>query len=56
LLTLIGGAYRVEDHQISGAPHWLNSEKYDIAAQIPQTLSDQLHRTVLDKTGLAGIL
>ena len=33
LLTLIGDAYRVEDHRISGAPQWLISEKYDIEAK-----------------------
>jgi uncharacterized protein (TIGR03435 family) len=34
MLAFIGGAYRVEDHQISGAPDWLNSEKYDIEAKM----------------------
>lgn len=38
MLALIGGAYRVEDQQISGAPDWLNSEKYDIEAKMEPRL------------------
>src|SRR5205823_777218 len=34
LQMLINAAYRVENNQISGAPNWLNSEKYDIEAKM----------------------
>ena len=33
LQTLIREAYGVQDNQISGAPNWVNSEKYDIEAE-----------------------
>jgi uncharacterized protein (TIGR03435 family) len=34
LKMLIGLAYGVQDHQISGGPNWLDSEKYNIEAKI----------------------
>ena len=33
LRTLIGTAYDVRDHQISGAPNWINSARFDIDAR-----------------------
>src|SRR5258708_438456 len=35
LRNLITYAYDVRDHQLSGGPNWLNSERYDIAAKEP---------------------
>lgn len=35
--TLLRGAYRVQDHQIVGAPAWLASRRYDIAAKAEGT-------------------
>ena len=35
LKLLITYAYGVSDHQISGGPSWLNSERYDIVAKEP---------------------
>jgi Protein of unknown function (DUF3738). len=43
LQFLIHVAYQVENYQISGAPDWLNSQKFNIAARVPpNTPMDQL--------------
>jgi bla regulator protein BlaR1 len=42
LQTLIRDVYRVQESQISGAPDWLKSEKYDIEAKMDKSVSDQL--------------
>ena len=49
MLALIGGPYRVEDHQISGAPDWLNSEKYDIEAKMDSSTADELRKLTRDQ-------
>lgn len=49
LLTLIGDAYRVEDHRISGAPQWLKSEKYDIEAKMDGSTADELRKLTKDQ-------
>src|SRR6202034_3476974 len=37
-------AYGVEDNQISGAPNWLSSQKYDIEAKPNEFEADQLQK------------
>src|SRR5580658_8576899 len=36
LKMLIGDAYNVRNHQISGGPNWLDSAKFDIEAKMPR--------------------
>lgn len=57
LQTLIREAYGVQDNQISGAPNWVNSEKYDIelktaksAPDEPQKLSPDQGKLVMQGT------
>ncbi len=42
LQTLIKAAYKVEDNQISGAPNWLTTEKFDIGAKWDKSVVDAL--------------
>jgi uncharacterized protein (TIGR03435 family) len=42
LEMLIKAAFRVEVNQISGAPNWLNSETYDIQAQLDKSVVDAM--------------
>jgi uncharacterized protein (TIGR03435 family) len=49
LQMLIKDAYRVEDDQISGAPKWLNSEKYDIDAKWDKSIVDALKELSQDQ-------
>src|SRR5438477_5910304 len=35
LRTLIVLAYNIQDHQLSGAPGWIESERYDVIAKAP---------------------
>ena len=44
LQMLINAAYSVENNQISGAPNWLNSEKYDIEAKMDTSTADELRK------------
>jgi uncharacterized protein (TIGR03435 family) len=44
LQMLINAAYGVENNQISGAPNWVNSEKYDIEAKMDSSTADQLRK------------
>ena len=41
LQTLIREAYGVQDNQISGAPSWVNSEKYDIELKKDKSVADE---------------
>lgn len=41
LQRLIQDAYGVQASQISGAPDWLSSEKFDIQAKLPQSAVDE---------------
>ena len=41
---LILGAYAVDNYQISGAPDWLNSERYDIDAKFDSSAADELQK------------
>ncbi len=49
LQELIGTAYGVEDVQISGAPDWLNSEKFDIEAKWDKSVLDALQTLSQDQ-------
>ena len=44
LQTLIRDVYQVQESQISGAPDWLNSEKYDIEAKMEKSVADELRK------------
>ena len=44
LLTLIRDVYRVQESQISGAPDWITSEKYDVEAKMDQSVAAELHK------------
>jgi bla regulator protein blaR1 len=44
LQMLIMSAYGVSPHQISGAPSWLNSERYDIEAKMDSSTADELRK------------
>ena len=44
LQTLIREAYGVQDDQISGAPSWANSEKYDIELKRDKPVADELQK------------
>ena len=46
---LIREAYGVEDDQISGAPNWLNSERYDIEAKADKSVADELQKLSFDQ-------
>lgn len=49
LQTLIATAYGVGDDQISGAPNWLNSERFDIEAKIDKSVLDALQELSEDQ-------
>jgi len=42
-------AYGVEGDQIAAAPHWLNSERYDVDAKIDGSLADELQKLTFDQ-------
>ena len=42
LQTLIREAYGVEDNQISGAPDWVNTQRYDIEAKRDKSVANEL--------------
>jgi hypothetical protein len=44
LQTLIRDVYRVQESQISGAPNWLNSDRYDIEARMEKSVADELRK------------
>jgi bla regulator protein BlaR1 len=44
LRALIHFAYGVGDHQISGGPSWLDSERYDIEAKTDKSVADELRQ------------
>ena len=49
LQGLIREAYEVEDNQISGAPAWLDSERYDIEAKADKSVADELQKLSFDQ-------
>jgi bla regulator protein blaR1 len=52
LRMLIRVAYGVEDHQISGAPNWVSSDKYEIEARMDSPTADSLRKLSEDEGGL----
>jgi uncharacterized protein (TIGR03435 family) len=52
LKGLIREAYGVEDDQISGAPNWLTSERYDIEAKAAASAADELRKLSFDQRRL----
>jgi bla regulator protein blaR1 len=53
LQMLVKAAYGVEDNQISGAPNWLQSEKYDIEAKMDSAVGDELRKLNPDQSKAA---
>jgi uncharacterized protein (TIGR03435 family) len=49
LQMLIMSAYEISPHQISGAPSWLNSERYDIEAKMDSSTADDLRKLSEDE-------
>ena len=49
LQMLIRSAYDVQDYQISGAPKWVNSEKYNVEAKLDPLAAEQLRKLVFDQ-------
>ena len=49
LQELIREAYEVENNQISGAPPWLDSERYDIEAKADKAVADELDKLSFDQ-------
>jgi uncharacterized protein (TIGR03435 family) len=49
LMMLMVSAYRVNPQQISGAPDWVKSEKYDIEAKIDPATADELRKLSEDQ-------
>ena len=52
LQMFIRAAYGVQDYQISGAPNWLKSEKYDIEAKMNGSVADELQKLSPDQRTL----
>jgi bla regulator protein blaR1 len=44
LQMLIRLAYSVEDNQISGAPNWVNSDRYDVEAKMDSATADEVRK------------
>jgi uncharacterized protein (TIGR03435 family) len=49
LRGLIREAYGAEDGQISGAPDWINSERYDIEAKADKSVANELLKLSFDQ-------
>jgi bla regulator protein BlaR1 len=49
LQMLIRLAYGVEDNQISGAPNWVNSDKYEIEAKMDSATADSVRKLSEDQ-------
>ena len=49
LQQVIRAAYGVEDDRISGAPAWLESEKYDVEAKVSASGSDDVRKLSIDQ-------
>jgi uncharacterized protein (TIGR03435 family) len=46
---LITMAYNVRDFQVSGGPGWINSERYDIEAKVPDSIAEELPKLPPDQ-------
>jgi uncharacterized protein (TIGR03435 family) len=44
LQMLMMSAYDIQDNQLSGAPGWLQSDKYDIEAKMDSAVADRIHK------------
>lgn len=53
LQSLLLKAYGVQDFQISGAPSWLNAERFDIAAEMEDTVAEAIKKLDPAERGLA---
>ena len=53
LLWLVQSAYGVDGPQISGAPSWLNSDRYDVDARMDSSVVDALEKLTVDERKLA---
>jgi uncharacterized protein (TIGR03435 family) len=53
LQMLIMSAYEISPHQISGAPSWLDSERYDIEAKMDSSTADELRKMSEDERKVA---
>jgi uncharacterized protein (TIGR03435 family) len=49
LLWLVQSAYGVDRPQISGAPSWLNSDRYDVDARMDSSVVDALEKLSVDE-------
>ena len=54
MLSLIQEAFGVKEHQISGAPSWLNSARYDVEAKMDSSVADELRKLNKDQRRLEG--
>jgi bla regulator protein blaR1 len=52
LQTLIREAYGVQDNQISGAPDWVNTQRYDIEAKRGKSAANELRALAPDQVKL----
>jgi uncharacterized protein (TIGR03435 family) len=46
---LIREAFGIQDEQLSGAPHWIDSERYDVDAKVDRSVADELEKSSLDQ-------
>jgi bla regulator protein BlaR1 len=53
VLMLIQQAYGVEAFQISGAPDWLNRDRYDVAAEVDDSLTEELSKSDVSQLAAA---
>jgi bla regulator protein blaR1 len=53
LLFLVQSAYGVDRPQISGAPSWLSSDRYDIDARMDSSIVDALEKLTADERKVA---
>jgi len=53
LLTLMQQAFGIQEYQISGAPNWISSEKFDIDAKMDGAVADAFQKLSLDEQKLA---
>lgn len=53
LMFLVQSAYRVNSFEISGAPSWLNSDRYDVDARMDGSVVDALEKLTVDERKLA---
>ena len=51
LLNMVINAYGVKNFQISGAPSWLDSERYDVDAKMDEATADTLKKLPLKERG-----